>query len=191
MPIYQDLSHPFIRITHYCMIMYDLKFPFIITSIRSHTPVVLAFFLFFFLVLIPIEFYILGEGYGYGLRGICYRYQITSMGDSFIPISYEVQYVLSGILTGKSGYAILIWALGSIFSGLSTMFLFYFLICKSPYLKILSAGGIVFASILFIISDMLQYGLLFFGPSGVAIPVALPLLFLLGWFVYHIRGSAE
>lgn len=156
------------------------------TNIRNQTLMLLPFLLFLFLVLIPVEFYIMGQGFGFGIKGICYQYQVTYLGNSFMPITYENQYVLSGIITGKNAYAIFVWTLGAIIFGIATGSLFFSAACQSRVFQMISAGGVIVASILFILSDMLKYGLFFSGPAGLALPFALPLLLFLGWVIYRV-----
>ena len=143
---------------------------------KDHIIVLLFLFLFF----IPIHFFILGEGYGYGIQGLCYRYQIGSQEISFIPLSYELGYVLSDTITGKSAGSILCWILGTITFSLGTII---FLIGnESQYSRIvgililISAGG-------FIISSIFQYGFFFSGPAGISILVGVPALFALGMII--------
>jgi hypothetical protein len=171
--------------------MDNLQIPLVFRDIRHHIPVLLAIILFFFLVLIPVEFYILGEGYGYGIKGICYKYQVSSFGDSFIPISSEISYVVSGKISGKSAYAILVWAGGALLFGCATLLYWYYLLSFTPALRISAAAGIIGASLLFLISEMLQYGPFFFGSAGIALPVTIPLLFLTGWFVYKVKAPEK
>ena len=42
------------------------------------------------------------------------------------------------------------------------------------------AGGIVFT-----VSIMFQYGFLLISPSGFAIPVGIPIIFVIGWWMYQ------
>lgn len=158
---------------------------------QKNIQLFLAILLFLFLTLIPIEFYIMGEGYGYGIKGICYKYQISYLGDSFIPLSYELSYVISGTLSGKTTYAIMAWILGSILFGSATMAYWFYLLSPLPLLRIVSTGGIMGGSFLFLVSDMIQYGPFFSGPAGIALPFAIPLVLLLGWLVYRVQNFED
>lgn len=158
---------------------------------QDHAPVALAILLFFVLVLIPVEFYIMGEGYGYGIRGICYKYQVSYLGESFIPISYEISYILSGLVSGKSADAIIVWSAGALVFGTATMLSWFHLLFPKPALRLSAAAGIIGGCVLFLVSDIIQYGPFFSGPAGIALPFAIPLVLLLGWLVYRMQNFED
>jgi hypothetical protein len=139
---------------------------------------------FFFLV--PVHFYILGEGYGYGIQGLTYRYQITPQGDSFIPLSYDAGYVLNQTLTGKTAYSIIAWIIAVI---LYTVGMLLFLVSydEKPSKKFrISAWLIIGSLVILILSCIIQYGLLFNGPAGISILFGLPFLFFTGWSIHGL-----
>ena len=157
------------------------KFISLIKDIKI--PNIFPFIFFFFLTIIPIEVFILGEGYGYGIRGMCYKYQITGLGDSFIPINYEFQYILSGLISGRNMYATFVWAGGALIFGISTMLMFIGQLSDLSINKKNISNGIFLSVGLFLLSDIIHYGPLFFGPSGIAIPFGIPFLLYLGWVI--------
>jgi hypothetical protein len=138
-------------------------------------------FLYF---LCPIHFFVIGEGNGYGLQGLFYRYQISSQGSSFIPITREIGYVTSGIIDGKSGISILFWVIGSLlFSGAFFLFLFKINQIRKKIFHLIS-GLIITSGICFLLSSLIQYGIFFNGPAGISILIGLPFLMYFGWLVY-------
>lgn len=150
---------------------------------QTNFSLFIPFILFFFLTIIPIEIYVLGEGYGYGIRGMCYKYQVTGLGDSFIPINYEFQYILSGLISGKNMYAIVVWAAGSLLFGISTMLMFITQVSDKKFKHNTISIGIFLSAGLFLLSDIIHYGPLFSGPSGLALPFGIPILIYLGWLI--------
>lgn len=137
-----------------------------------------------FYFFIPVQFFIMGEGYGYGIQGFTYRYQITTQGVSFIPISYELGYILNGTITGKSVYSILFWIAGSISFAIGiTLLLMMYDFEKLMYNKL--GSFFLFSSIICtILSSTIQYGPFFFGPAGISVLIGIPVLIILSWFVY-------
>jgi hypothetical protein len=133
----------------------------------------------------PLHFFIIGDDNGYGIQGFFYRYQISSYGISFIPITNEIGYVTSGLIDGKSAISILLWALGSFtFSLAFFLFLLKFHELQEKHIKRISS--LLFISIvILILSSFAQYGFFFFGPAGISILIGIPLLFGVGW---AIRG---
>jgi len=144
----------------------------------------LAIFWFIFF-LCPIHFFIIGEGNGYGIQGLFYRYQISPQGSSFIPITREIGYVTSGLIDGKSGISILFWVLGSvIFSMAFLLYLFKYFECTNKTYFYLY--NLVIASVLFFLtSSVIQYGFFFSGPAGISILIGVPFLVFLGWSMYN------
>ncbi|PWR75934.1 hypothetical protein DLD82_02425 [Methanospirillum stamsii] len=152
---------------------------------QEYRPYIIPFVMFLFLTIIPIEGYIMGSGFGYGVRGICYRFQITGLGESFIPISYEFQYVLSGLISGKNMYALFIWAGGSVLFGLATMLQFLNCIEFRQIQKRLSLLFFTISIFLFIVSEMVYYSPFFYGPSGVCVLFGIPVVIALCWMMWQ------
>ena len=104
----------------------------------------------------------------------------TYLGWSIISIWREFQFVTDGIITGRTAFSILLWIGG--------------VACSSPWQRFLilsnrgygRRGVIVYGlgCALLMISTMVQYGPLFNGPAGIAIPIGLPLLIVIGYFLW-------
>lgn len=151
-----------------------------------------VFLIFSLLVfIVPIHFFIIGDDYGYGIQGFFYRYQEAPQGVSFIPLTNEIGYVTSGLIDGKSGMSIIMWAFGSFLFYLSFfIFLYKFHELKEFYYKLISY--LIFISIgSLLISSFLQYGLFFVGPAGISILIGIPFLFFFGWALYQESTGQE
>ncbi len=151
------------------------------------------FFVFLFILFIfPLHFFIIGEANGYGIQGVFYRYQISSYGISFVPITAEIGYVTSGLINGKSALAILLWVAGTCsLSAAFFLFLLWFYELNSD--KIRSISRLIFlSSVVFIFSSFAQYGVFFCGPAGVSVLIGIPVLICFGWmFQNEIKNEAE
>ena len=138
---------------------------------------------------IPITIYIIGDFLGTGIQFILFRFQDTHLGTSIIPINQVFGYVINGIIQKQSAISIIVWILGfmlilaSLIVTLNNQF--------SVYKKMKTAGiFICTSSVLFLISIFIQYGPLFHGPAGTAIPIGLPVLFVIGGWIY-MEGHKE
>jgi len=147
-------------------------------------------FIFFFLVFIcPIHFFIIGDGNGYGIQGFFYRYQISSYGISFIPITNEIGYVSSGLITGKSAVSILLWVLGSC-TCTTAFFLFLLKFSNLQKKEYTYISGFMYTScVVLILSSFAQYGFFFSGPAGLSILIGVPMLFAVGWIIRSERDA--
>jgi hypothetical protein len=144
------------------------------------------FFVFkIFLCLIPINIYIIGNDFvGAGIQFPFFRFQVSYLGNSVILIIQEISYIYHGIISGASAISLLLWTVGSLLLLVSIIIPF---INVQLVLNRNQKSGIciLLAGILFLLSIVVQYGVYFSGPAGIAIPVGLPVLFLIGWWIYH------
>jgi hypothetical protein len=137
----------------------------------------------FFSFIVPLHLFIIGDGNGYGIQGFFYRYQVSSYGISFFPITHEIGYVTSGIIDGKSAISIILWSFGSL-SFFLAFFVFLFKVCVTDAEYNSQVSQFIFLSSLFlIISSIMQYGLLFNGPAGISMLIGVPLLIAFGWVI--------
>jgi hypothetical protein len=135
------------------------------------------------LLVIPIHVYLIGDGIGVGIQSAILNYKSTYLGDSLTHAFIELNYVLSGLITGKTAYSILLWFAG-------------FLLLLIALLSIILAGyheevrdrrsGYLYlaAGLCFLVSIFIQYGIWFVGPAGISIPIGIPLILYFGWW-YH------
>jgi hypothetical protein len=146
----------------------------------------LALMIFFFFL--PLQCFTIGDNLGAGIQGAVYRYQMTVQGNSLIPITYEIQYILWGIYQGKTTLSIILWALGSLVLAGTTIFSLISMNAFSRdhlrYFSILIAGS----SIIYLASCMVWYGPFLYGPSGVSLPVGILMLGLFALFLYKYQN---
>src|SRR5208283_3077923 len=134
---------------------------------------------YFFPVLffIPLNFFMMVGGIGYGIQWAFFRYQITSLGNSIIPGARSVFFVLSGLISGKSVFS-------EILPIVSTVFLFAaFLFTMAN--KTRGAGILTVSSgIISLLSSLLQYGVTFHGATGTCIPFGSIIYVVFGVLLY-------
>ncbi|MCU0629860.1 MAG: hypothetical protein MUF37_01750 [Methanoregulaceae archaeon] len=133
----------------------------------------------------PINIYIIGDWQGVGVQFAFFRYQITTLGTSLIHSYQDIEYIKMGILGIKTALSTAFWIIGSIF--LTISFIYQMLYLKKFFITGLF---VLFSSILYLVSIIIQYGPLFHGPAGTAIPIGLPVLFVIGAWMY-MEGQKE
>jgi len=141
------------------------------------------FFLPFLLLLVffilPLHVYVIGGDTGIGIQGAVYRYQVTVYGNSLIPVTQDIVYVVNGIYTGKTALSVIFWATGTICLTVTTWYgLVYADSTRTDFTRKISVG-LAGSCILFLMSCIAQYGLLFHGPAGTSIPFGI--VIILGW----------
>ena len=135
------------------------------------------------LILIPINIYVAGDWPGTGIQWALFRVQVTPGGESLISFTQEIHMVLTGLITGTTGLAFVLWtAAVLLLLGYFIVTIWAMLTEKEAVLRrnalILPACGA-----LFLISDLVHFGIFLSGPEGLCIPAGIPLFFLFG-----IRG---
>jgi hypothetical protein len=139
------------------------------------------------LFFLPLQCFVIGDNMGIGVQGAVYRYQITTNGNSLIPVTTEVTYVTSGLITGKTANSILFWIAGTVFLIILTFLSFlkyeYF---NSRSIQLLSIG-LFGASICHLLSCSIQYGPFLQGPAGRSLPAGVVLTILFSIFIYVYR----
>jgi hypothetical protein len=134
------------------------------------------------LILIPLNVYIIGDWMGTGIQWIFFRYQQTYLGTTTVFINRDIWYVLSGLITGKSAFSLILGILGAAFVLIS-----FFLVLINYHASVHSNKypGIllILGGLSFLAADLLQYGFLLHGAAGICIPIGLPCLILYGWWI--------
>ncbi|PKL64211.1 MAG: hypothetical protein CVV32_09710 [Methanomicrobiales archaeon HGW-Methanomicrobiales-3] len=135
--------------------------------------------------LIPINLYIIGDWLGSGIQTLFFRYHETTLGNSLIFLNREMAFVLNGTLSGKSAYASIIWCFGVILICIATLvILFAYFKEENRFINygvFLNLGG----ALLFTIAIIIQYGITFHGPAGIAIPLGIPVILGVAYFQYR------
>lgn len=141
--------------------------------------------------LIPINIYVIGDWLGMGVQWALFRYQQTYLGNSLILVTREITYVLNGTISGRSAISLILWAIGALLFIIATILVILAntnkdssLIKKASLITI--TGGIIIA-----ISILVQYGILLNSQSGFAIPVGIPIILVIGWWMYSEMNDSD
>jgi len=139
---------------------------------------------------LPSTIFVIGDWIGAGIQFPWFSYIVTIQGTSLISALTNLNYATSGILSPKTAISIVLWEAGTVILAAATCLLLYEQAKAAPThrwpgLLILLAGLAEVASL------MQQYGPLFYGPAGLAIPVGLPLVFVVGWWVYRYEEPVD
>jgi len=131
------------------------------------------------LLLVPVYFFIIGDSYGSGFQTPLFRYQDVFLGSFVILTSNDVYNIITGFFQGSRVPAVILWAIG-LFLLIVNIFLLF--IDKKPIQRVVRRSGIVIivAGIFFLVSIIVYYGPLFHNTRGIALPLGLPLIFLIG-----------
>lgn len=136
---------------------------------------------------LPINVFLIGGSLGAGVQFCLIRIQKTYLGWSVIPFWRELQLVADGTITGRTAISILLWVGGVLILAVwATMIL---LLHDSRRRGVIVYGA---GCLLLLISTMVQYGPLFHGPAGVAIPIGIPALAVIGYLLWKdVRSGAD
>jgi hypothetical protein len=143
-----------------------------------------------FLFFIPLNLYIIGKTMGFGIQWSLFLYQ-ESVSNNVISIFQNINYIIGGYYTGITALSIWLWMFGAI---LMIIALIFSLTLKPDILTNAKITGIIIicSGIFFLLSIMVQYGPYFHGPAGTAIPIGLPVLFVIGgWMLMEGQKGEE
>lgn len=140
-------------------------------------------------LLAPLTVFAIGDWIGAGLRFPLFLYQETIYGASLIPVWREISYVTSGIIGGRSALSILAWALGTALLLVAAGYLIYsrgdgITAIRKPLALLIASSALAY-----LISCILQYGPLLYGPAGFAIPVGVPLILAVAGYVLKVEDE--
>ena len=153
----------------------------------SRNRILFAFLLLPLCFILPLHIYIIGDNLGAGIQGAFFRFQVTAFGNSFGFLNQDLEYIITGIYTGKTIVSTLLWIIAGVFLLFGTAISLIQPYERTP--RFIKKPGlfIIAGGILFLISCIVQYGYLFHGAAGISIPVGVPLLLVSGWFIqYHL-----
>ena len=142
-------------------------------------------------LVLPINIYIIGDAIGAALQFPFLRYQQTYLGNGVITVFRDLDYVASGIITGRSSLSILLRICGTLL--LVAAIVYFAARRQESYdsfrttlsLLVGGAGGAYLASC------FAQYGPTLHGPAGLAIPVGVPLLFAVAVYILKAEGMDD
>jgi hypothetical protein len=140
------------------------------------------------LVFVPVNIYVIGNWLGTGIQWVFFRYQQTYIGPSFIPVTWDLLYVLNGVISGKTALSLTLWSIGAIIIliSISLMFVNYLADFRSSLVPALLLGVGICALLLGMI---VQYGISFHTSSGFCIPVGIPLF--MGYCLWTLSTERE
>jgi hypothetical protein len=140
---------------------------------------ILLFLLFVVLFFLPLQVFIVGDFTGIGVQGAVYRYQESGYGTASMLLPREINYVTSGIYTGRTALSIILWASGTILLACTTAYACIH--TESPgqrfYRQI--GFGLIGSCVIYLASCIAQYGFLFHGMAGFSFPVGI--IMILSW----------
>ena len=154
---------------------------------RFRIPLILQILVF----LIPINIYVIGDWLGTGVQWALLRYQQTYLGDSLILITKDINYVLTGVIGGRSGISYILWAAGVVFFIIATILVIYANISEDSAMVRKASLITVTGAVLLIGSVIMQYGIFFSSQSGFAIPVGIPVILIIGWWMYREKFEVD
>jgi hypothetical protein len=143
------------------------------------------------LFLVPLNIYMIGSGIGSGIQWALFRYQQTVYGTTFFTLDMDLGYVITGVISGRSAVSTGVWLAGVLLL-VAVVILVLLAVIQKEDVRVRHAGCLaIIAALAFLAADMLQYGLIFSGPAGFAIPVGIPLVFVCGWWLIHEADGME
>jgi hypothetical protein len=141
--------------------------------------------------LIPVNIYVIGDWLGAGVQWVFFRYQQTYLGNSLILVTKDMNFVLTGVLIGRTGISILFWGVAVALFIIAAILLILATIEEtSIHIKKAALCTITGGSIL-AISTAIQYGISFSGKAGFAIPVGIPVIIIIGWWMYRKSSDGD
>jgi len=143
------------------------------------------------LFFVPINIYMIGNGIGTGIQWVLFRYQQTVYGNTLFTLDMDLGYVVGGVITGKSALSTAAWLAGVLLLVAALVIVLITMYGKGG-VRVGHAGYLaISAALAFLAADMLQYGLIFSGPAGFAIPVGIPLVLFSGWWLINEADGME
>lgn len=134
-------------------------------------------------LVIPLEIFIIGDYYGGGFQTPLFRYQDTIFGSFIVLVSHDIWSVQSGYADGLYALRIILWAVAT---GILILNAILLIIGIHDFAGNMVTGGklIIISALLFCSSIMVQYGPFFHNMVGISIPLGIPLLILIGFWMY-------
>jgi len=130
--------------------------------------------------LIPLNVYMWGDWLILNAQWVLFRFQQSEYGDSLILGYKDPAYIAAGLTTGIFNIAAaLFWTAGTFFLMAAFAVTVYALIHdEGGFIR--TASCLLFAGgVLFLLSALCRFN------GGFAIPVGVPVIFLLGWFMFR------
>jgi hypothetical protein len=137
---------------------------------------VVPFLLLVIFFLLPLQVFIIGSETGIGIQGAVYRYQVTGYGNSLIPVTSEIMYIVKGNYSGKTALSVILWALGSALLAVTTWFGLVYAYDNMPDYHRQIGLGLAGSCICCLLSCIAQYGFFLQGSAGSSLPVGIGII---------------
>jgi len=160
---------------------------------RPRLPIALAVLL----LLMPQYVYVIGDYLAAGIRFPFFRVQVafpsvtahgnTTAGNltvSTITVMREVQFISMGIVgkaTGRTAVATYLWLAGLAILVLAVVLVLSWKVLDNPGHGRFPGPLVVVAGLVFLAWGAVQFGPLYSGPSGYAIPIGIPFVLYIGY----------
>jgi hypothetical protein len=110
-----------------------------------------------------------------------FGYQETFYGTSLITISSDAGYVGSGLITGKTALSFVLWDAGAVVLFASFIVLLMIMAGEKEGWTTYAGVSVAASGVLMVASCVAQFGPVFSGPAGLAVPIGVPLVFAVAW----------
>jgi hypothetical protein len=154
---------------------------------RYRIPLILQCLVF----IIPINIYVIGDWLGTGVQWALLRYQQTYLGNSLILVSKDITYVLTGVISGRSGISYILWTAGVVLFIIATILVILANTDEDSVLVRKASLVTITGALLLTGSVIMQYGIFFSSQSGFAIPVGIPVILIIGWWMYQEKFEPD
>jgi len=148
---------------------------------RYRLPLLVQFLVF----LIPVNIYVIGDWLGAGVQWILVRYQQSYLGTSIIPVTKDITYILNGTISGRTAISFVAGDIGTLLLITATILVILAYIREDSSLIKKSSVMTITGGIMFVISDSIQYGIWFKSTAGFVIPLGIPIILIIGWWMYQ------
>jgi len=147
---------------------------------RDKVPVIFGLLLF----LVPFNIYCIGDRVATGVQWALFRFQASDLGNSLILASRDLYYVTAGILKGTTALSTVVWLCGTVLLVAAFCLL---VVSALRFARLVRPAGlaIIVSGILFLLADIVQYGIAFHNLHGYALPVGGPLVLVVGAWCYR------
>lgn len=147
----------------------------------------IPFCLLSFCFLLPLQCFIIGDDFGLGVQGALFRYQMTEQGTSLIPVTYEIDYIISGIYQGKTADSLILWAFGTFVLACTTIVSLISWNTISHRTLGFITVGIAGSCIFYLASSITRYGLFLSGPTGTTLPCGVVIMAIFAGFLHFYQ----
>jgi hypothetical protein len=154
---------------------------------RYRIPLVLQCLVF----IIPINIYVIGDWLGTGVQWALLRYKQTYLGNSLILVSKDITYVLKGVISGRSGNSYILWTAGVVLFIIATILVILANTDEDSVMVRKASLVTITGALLLTGSVIMQYGIFFSSQSGFAIPVGIPVILIIGWWMYQEKFEPD